>query len=138
MKLPKNNESTTVKSDASELGPPTPKDAALANVGPKIVNKSECVKRLGELFVKTACFFCSFTEFVISLQQNLQVFRYDNTTNECGAVPPIEYYCRGQEPDDETLEICQETDRDQSRLVENERGRVLRPCGRGKGRNQTG
>ena len=46
----KNNESTTKKSDASELGPPTPKDAALANVGTKIVNKSECVKRLSELF----------------------------------------------------------------------------------------
>ena len=46
----KNNESTTEKSDASELGPPTPKDAALANVGTKIVNKSECVKRLSELF----------------------------------------------------------------------------------------
>ena len=45
-----NNESTTKKSDASELGPPTPKDAALANVGAKIVNKSECVKRLSELF----------------------------------------------------------------------------------------
>ena len=50
MNLPKNNESTTVKSDASELGLPTPEGAALANVGAKIVNKSECVKRLGELF----------------------------------------------------------------------------------------
>ena len=50
MKLPKNNESTTGKSDASELGLPTPEGAALANVGAKIVNKSECVKRLGELF----------------------------------------------------------------------------------------
>ena len=57
MNLPKNNESTNVKSDASELGPPTPKDAALANVGAKIVNKSECVKRLGELFAKTTSFF---------------------------------------------------------------------------------
>lgn len=46
----KNNESTTEKSDASELGLPTPRGAALANVGAKIVNKSECVKRLGELF----------------------------------------------------------------------------------------
>ena len=54
MKLPKNNESTTVKSDASELGLPTHKGASLANVGSKIVNKSECVKRLGELFEKIA------------------------------------------------------------------------------------
>lgn len=46
----KNNESPTEKGEASELGPPTPKDAALANVGTKIVNKSECVKRLSELF----------------------------------------------------------------------------------------
>ena len=46
----KNNESPTEKGRASELGPPTPKDAALANVGTKIVNKSECVKRLSELF----------------------------------------------------------------------------------------
>ncbi len=83
MKLPKNNESTTVKSDASELGPPTPKDAALANVGTKIVNKSECVKRLGELFVKTACFFV--------LLQNLsylcsKIFKYlDMTTRQMSA-----------------------------------------------------
>ena len=54
MKLPKNNESTTVKSDASELGLPTPKGAPVAKVGAKIVNKSECVKRLSELFEKIA------------------------------------------------------------------------------------
>jgi len=52
VKLPKNNESTTGKSDASELGLPTPEGAALANVGAKIVNKSECVKRLGVFFGK--------------------------------------------------------------------------------------
>ena len=67
-----NNESTTKKSDASELGPPTPKDAALANVGTKIVNKSECVKRLGELFAKIASFSCSFAVFALYIQQNRQ------------------------------------------------------------------
>ena len=49
-----NNESPTEKGRASELGLPTPEGAALANVGAKIVNKSECVKRLGELFEKIA------------------------------------------------------------------------------------
>ena len=53
----KNNESTTGKSDASELCLPTSKGAAVAKVSAKIVNKSECVKRLGELFAKTTSFF---------------------------------------------------------------------------------
>ena len=53
----KNNESPTEKGRASELGLPTPKGASVAKVGAKIVNKSECVKRLGELFAKTASFF---------------------------------------------------------------------------------
>ena len=72
MKLPKNNESTTVKSDASELGPPTPKDAALANVGTKIVNKSECVKRLGELFDKIA----RFLTIKLTSYSNICMFRH--------------------------------------------------------------
>lgn len=72
MNLPKNNESTTVKSDASELGPPTSKDAALANVGTKIVNKSECVKKLGELFAKTACIFA----IMHILNGNICMFRH--------------------------------------------------------------
>ena len=46
----KNNKSPTEKGRASELGLPTPKGASVAKVGAKIVNKSECVKRLGELF----------------------------------------------------------------------------------------
>jgi len=50
VKLPKNNESPTEKGRASELGLPTPKGASVAKVGAKIVDKSECVKRLGELF----------------------------------------------------------------------------------------
>jgi len=49
-----NNESPTEKGEASELGLPTPKGASVAKVGAKIVNKSECVKRLGELFEKIA------------------------------------------------------------------------------------
>ena len=45
-----NNESSTEKGEASELGQPIQKDAPVAKVGAKIVNKSECVKRLSELF----------------------------------------------------------------------------------------
>ena len=50
------NESSTEKGEAFELGLPTPKGASLANVDAKVVNKSECVNRLGKLFAKTACF----------------------------------------------------------------------------------
>ena len=64
MKLPKNNESPTEKGEASELGLPTPKGASVAKVGAKIVNKSECVKRLGELFAKNSLNFDNNAHFV--------------------------------------------------------------------------
>ena len=51
-----NNESSTEKGEASELGQPIQKDAPVAKVGAKIVNKNECVKRLGELFAKQPVF----------------------------------------------------------------------------------
>lgn len=67
-----NNESPTEKGEASELGLPTPKGASVAKVGAKIENKSECVKRLGELFAKIASFSCSFAVFALYNQQNRQ------------------------------------------------------------------
>ena len=68
----KDNESTTGKSDASELGLPTPKGASVAKVGAKIVNKSECVKRLGKLFAKTA----RFLTIKLTSYSNIWMFRH--------------------------------------------------------------